>query len=83
MGLSLLAGFSVAAYLLDYPRLYVYRLLLFLAPSVGEWLYARHGVMHHGFPIVFDFIAGVMILTGFVTFGLLLKNNPIADGEGA
>ena len=35
--LTLLAGFSLAAYFLDYPRLYIYGLLLGIAPFVGEW----------------------------------------------
>ena len=38
LGLILLAGFSLAAALLDWPRLYFYGLLLLAAPPVGEWL---------------------------------------------
>lgn len=82
-GFILMAGFSLAAYLLDFPRLYVYGLLLLLAPPVGEWLYANHGVAHHGFPVVFGFVSGVMILTGLFLFVRLLINNPVVDGEGA
>jgi hypothetical protein len=77
LGLFLLAGFSIAAYLLDYPRLYIYGLLLFAAPPIGEWLFQNHGATHHGYPIVFGFTAGVMILTGLVLFVRLLKNNPL------
>lgn len=82
-GLFLLAGFSAAAYFLDCPRLYVYGALLFVAPLVGEWLYTRYGAAHHGFPIVFGFTAGVMVLTGLVMFVRLLKSAPVIDGEGA
>lgn len=83
LGLFLLAGFSTAAYILDCPRLYLYGLLLFAAPLVGEWLYANHGAGHHGYPIVFGFSAGVMILTGLALFIRLLKNNPPVDDERA
>ena len=59
IGLILLTGFSLAAYSLDYPRLYVYGLLFAIAPHVGEWLYSNHGVSHHGFPITFGFISSI------------------------
>ena len=83
LGLFLLGGFSAAAYLLDYPRLYVYGLLLLITPPVGEWLYVHYGVPHHGFPISFGITAGLMILVGLITFFRLLKNTPkveIPDG---
>ncbi len=80
--LFLLAGFSAAAWLLDFPRLYVYGLLLFVAPLVGEWLYAKLGFTHHGYPVVFGVAAGVMILTGLVNFVRVLRNHPpVAAGE--
>ena len=81
LGLLMLAGFSVAAYMLDYKRLYVYGLMLFLAPPIGEWLYANQGASHHGYPIVFGFSAGVMILVGLVLFIWMLRNNPLVDEE--
>lgn len=82
LSLFLLAGFSAAAYMLDYPRLYFYGLLLFAAPPVGEWLYANHGASHHGYPIVFGVSAGIMILTGLALFIRLLKNNPVVESRG-
>jgi len=81
LGLFLLVVFSAAAYVLDYTRLYIYGLMLFVAAPVGEWLYVNHGASHHGYPIVFGFSAGVMILTGLVLFFHLLKNNPQVDEE--
>ena len=81
LGLFLLVAFSAAAYMLDYTRLYLYGLMLFVAAPVGEWLYANHGASHHGYPIVFGFSAGVMILTGLVLFIRLLKENPLMDEE--
>ena len=79
LGLFLLVVFSAAAYVLDYTRLYIYGLMLFVAAPVGEWLYTNYGASHHGYPIVFGFSAGVMILTGLVLFIRLLKNNPLVD----
>lgn len=82
LGLVLLVFFSVAAYFLDFNRLYIYGLLVGLAPLVGEWMYSRGHVAHHGFPAAFGVAAGVMILTGLVVFIRLLSQNPI-PGEGA
>jgi len=81
LGLILLIGFSTAAYFLDFPRLYVYGLLGALGAPIGEWLYQNMGVSHHGYPIVFGILAGVMILTGLVTFVRFLKNNPLPHEE--
>jgi hypothetical protein len=80
-GLIMLVGFSVAAYLLDFGRLYVYGLLVFLAPLVGEWLYRQYGVPHHGFPLTFGIAAGIMVLTGLVIFYRLLRDNPLPDRQ--
>jgi hypothetical protein len=76
LGIFILFGFSAAAYFLDYPRLFFYGLLLLVAPLVGEWLYSNHGFSHHGYPVVFGFASGLMILIGVVTFFLFLKNTP-------
>jgi hypothetical protein len=76
LGIFVLMGFSLAGYLLDTPRFYLYGLLLLVAPPIGEWLYQNLGFTHHGYPVVFGFSAAVMILTGLVLFLRLLKNNP-------
>jgi hypothetical protein len=73
LGLLFLLGFSVAAYFLDFSRLYVYGLLVGLSFLVGEWLWASH----HGFPITFGTTAGIMILVGLAVFVRLLRRNPI------
>jgi len=77
LGLILLIGFSTAAYFLDFPRLYVYGLLSALGTPIGEWLYQNMRASHHGYPIVFGILAGVMILTGLVVFVRFLANNPL------
>ena len=76
LGLFVLVGFSLAGYLLDTPRFYLYGLMLLIAPPVGEWLYQQHGFSHHGYPVVFGFVAGVLILAGLVLFLRFLKHNP-------
>lgn len=76
-GMLLLMGFSIAAYFLDFNRLYVYGLLVGLSPLVGEWLWSRGYANHHGFPITFGTSAGIMILTGVVIFVRLLRDNPV------
>jgi len=76
-GLTLLIGFSLAAYFLDFPRLYIYGLLLACSPLVGEWVYTYRNASHHGFPITFGVTCSIMILTGLIVFIRFLHNNPI------
>jgi hypothetical protein len=80
-GLICLVLFSIAAYFLDFRRLYVYGLMIGLSPLIGEWLWVRGNVSHHGFPITFGITAGVMILTGLFIFLRLLRNNPVSNEE--
>jgi hypothetical protein len=77
LGLVFLFGFSVAAYFLDFRRLYVYGLLVGLSFLVGEWLWAQGYASHHGFPITFGTTAGIMILVGLAVFVRLLRRNPV------
>jgi hypothetical protein len=77
----MLVTFSVAAYLLDFNRLYIYGVLTALSFIVGEWLYVQAGVPHHGLPITFGISAGVMMLTGLVTFIRFVRETPIPAQE--
>lgn len=76
-GLICLMLLSIAAYFLDFRRLYVYGLLVGLSPLVGEWLYIHQNASHHGFPITFGITAGIMIITGSLVFLRLLRNYPV------
>jgi hypothetical protein len=76
-GLIFLIGFSIAAYFLDFSRLYIYGLLVGLSPLVGEWLWSQGYATHHGFPITFGITAGIMILVGLSAFVRLLRDNPV------
>jgi hypothetical protein len=80
-GLIVLLSFAVAAFFLDFPRLYIYGLMLALAPFVGEWLYQRMGAAHHGYPIVFGAATGIILLAGLAQFVRFLRNNPLPPEE--
>ena len=76
-GLMTLMGFSIAAYFLDFPRLYAYGILIALAPLAGEWLYVNMNVPHHGFQVTFGFIAVTCILIGLGMFFRFLRAYPV------
>jgi hypothetical protein len=75
-GLIFLIGFSLAGYFLHMNRLYVYGIVTALALPVGEWLYATWGAPHHGIPITFGTIGGLIILIGVTFFLRLLLRYP-------
>ncbi len=81
LAILLLGGFSLAAHLLEFSRLYFYGLLCFCAALAGEWLYSRGQAVHHGFPLAFGFVSAVMILTGLYLFVRLLRANPPVKAE--
>ncbi|MFQ5858957.1 MAG: hypothetical protein ACE5LU_25435 [Anaerolineae bacterium] len=82
-GLLVLISFSVAAYFLDFTRLYLYGVLIALSPLVGEWLYVQVGASHHGYPITFGATAAIMISVGLIKFALLLRDHPIPVEESS
>ena len=78
----LLAGFSVGAYFLDFPRLYLYGALLALCLPVGEVLFRYAGVAHHGWPATFGVSAAVMLLIGVTLFARFVHKYPLpVQGE--
>ena len=79
--LIILVAFSIAAYLLDFTRLYIYGILFALSPLVGQWLYVQFKAPHHGFPITFGITAGTAILVGLVKFVHLLHDYPLPAEE--
>ena len=81
LGLFMLVALSLAAYSLDLGRLYLYGLLAGLAPVVGEWLWTRGQVAHHGYPLAFGVTAGVITLVGLIVFVRLLAGNPVPAEE--
>ena len=77
----LLIGFSLAAYMLEYPRLYLYGIICSLATLIGEFLYTRYQVPHHGLPLTFGVISGALISIGVITVWRIYKNNPATAQE--
>jgi hypothetical protein len=75
--LGFLLAFSIAAYFLDFSRLYVYGLLVGFSPLVGEWLWLHNKASHHGFPVTFGTSAAVMIVVGLIVFVRLVRDNPL------
>ncbi len=74
--LILLIGFSVAAYLLDLIRLYIYGAMNSLAVVVGEMLFQFVGASHHGFPVAFGVTSSIMIIVGVVLLLNFLRKYP-------
>jgi len=80
LGLIVLSGFSIAAYFLDIPRYFAYGVLLVVAAVVGEMLFRRGLVSHHGYPVMFGASALAIAATGLLRFAKHLP--PRARGDG-
>jgi hypothetical protein len=72
-GLGFLFFATLAGSFLNLARLFVYGLLLAVAPVIGEWLYRQFGFTHHGYPVVFGTVAAVIFLVGVTMFIRLLR----------
>lgn len=81
-GLGLLLFSSLAGAYLNLSRLFVYGLLLAVAPVVGEWLYRQNWVAHHGYPVVFGTVAAVIFVVGATMF-IRLLGEPTPPDENA
>ena len=76
LGMIILLAFGIGGYFLDFSRLFIYGILLTLAPIIGELLYRNLGASHHGYPVTFGISAGIMILTGAVLFIQFIRKYP-------
>jgi hypothetical protein len=84
--LVVLMAFGIAAYFLGFARLYLYGALLAASPFVGEWLYRRTEVPHHGLPVTLGITATVMIAVGLTKFFSVLRSSPMPssiEGQNA
>ncbi len=77
----MLTGFSLAGYMLEMPRLYLYAILISAAPMIGEYLYQNFGASHHGFPITFGFVSAALVITGLIILIRLLGKYPTQEKE--
>jgi len=73
--------FTASGYMLDFSFLYVYGILIALAIPVGEWLYQTAGFSHHGYPVVFGTLSGIMFARGLFKFITLLNETPLQVEE--
>ena len=80
MSMAILAGFTLASFFLEIPRVFMYGLLLAAAPLVGEALFVRGYASHHGFPVVFGVCAVVILVSGTFRFLRFLPGRHAADG---
>ena len=74
-------GFSIAAYSLDFSRLYLYGLLFALSPLVGRWLRLQWGIPHNGYPLTFGLSAAIAIVFGLARLARLLRDYPVPAQE--
>jgi hypothetical protein len=81
LALTLLSGFSLAAYFLEIPRLFFYGVLVAGAPLVGEGLFQRGYASHHGFPVAFGAAAAIIFVSGLVRFWRVLPRRMAGSEE--
>lgn len=77
LGITILIGFSVGAYVASIPRYYLYGLMLAIAPLIGEWLWRHDLAAHHGYPIVFGAAAVIIFVVGISRFVTRLRAHPL------
>ena len=78
---TMLVLFTAAGYMLDFSFLYVYGILIALALPGGEWLYQNAGFSHHGWPVTFGTLSGIMLARGLYKFITLVKETPLQVEE--
>lgn len=81
LSIVIMMGFNLAGYMLEFPRLYLYGILIALTPLFGELLYFTFHVPHHGFLITFGITSLLIILNGLSIFLRLLREYPATTHE--
>jgi hypothetical protein len=81
LALTLLVGFSLGAFLLGIPRIFLYGVLVVGAPVVGEELFQRGYASHHGWPITFGVAAAIIFVGGMIRLWRILPRR--MDGADA
>ncbi|MFZ5516937.1 MAG: hypothetical protein ACOY90_09890 [Candidatus Zhuqueibacterota bacterium] len=83
MSFLLLFAFSMAGYYLDVPRLFYYGVLLSLLVPLGEVLFWRGYVSHHGYPLVFGIGTVVLFFNGIFHLVRFMTKYKIPEQESA
>ena len=81
LSIILLVGFSLAGYMMEFTRLYIYGVLVAAAPLIGEYLYQNFGYSHHGFPVTFGALATILIITGITILVRIVQKYPLPSEE--
>ena len=77
MAVMALIIFSIGAHVLQQNRLLLYGCIVALAPILGEWLWLKLGIIHHGYPLTFGIASLTIFITGITKFILFLKRYTI------
>ena len=77
-----LVGFSLVGFLVESPRFYLYGGLSAVTPFIGEYLFQNHGFSHHGFPVVFGVLSGIILLWGVILILRIMHRYPLDEMEG-
>jgi hypothetical protein len=75
----MLVGFSLAGFMIESPRLYIYGILTASEPMIGEYLYRNHGFSHHGFPVTFGVLSVTFIVIGLALMMNIFRRYPLPD----
>ncbi len=81
LSIVLLVGFSLAGYLLEFTRLFIYGFLAAAAPMIGEYLYQNFSFSHHGFPVTFGVLSSIFIITGIIILIQIFQKYPLPGEE--
>ncbi len=74
--LLMLSSFSVTGYFLNIRRLFIYGIMIALLVPIGEILFWRGIVTHHGYPLVFGISCSTMIITGIILLIRFVRKYP-------
>jgi hypothetical protein len=77
-GMVLIISF-LAGFYLNLNRLFYYGIFISCAQIIGELLWSKGLVSHHGFPITFGISSVVLITIGLIMFIRFFRSNPIPN----
>jgi MFS family permease len=81
LAITILVSFSLAGYLMEYNRLYLYGVLAASAAMIGEYLYQNFKVSHHGYPVTFGILSAALFITGISIITRVMINHPLPVEE--
>ncbi|MBN2030624.1 hypothetical protein JW824_10305 [bacterium] len=73
--------FSAASFFLDVFRFFMYGILIAFLIPIGEILFLKGYLTHHGYPVIFGITTSIMVITGMVKLVVFLKKYPKVIAE--